>query len=37
MVDGKFPAEDSTTPAGQKIATDLLNRCLLWSEIVLAR
>ncbi|KAL8874270.1 MAG: hypothetical protein Q9174_000390 [Haloplaca sp. 1 TL-2023] len=37
MVNGKFLAEDSTTPAGQKIATDLLNRCLLWSEIVLAR
>ncbi|KAI4202185.1 MAG: hypothetical protein LQ350_002700 [Teloschistes chrysophthalmus] len=37
MVDGKFLAEDSTTPAGQKVATDLLNRCLLWSDLVLSR
>ncbi|KAL8711538.1 MAG: hypothetical protein Q9220_003948 [cf. Caloplaca sp. 1 TL-2023] len=37
MVDGKFLAEDSTTPAGQHVATELLNRCLKWSEIVLTR
>ncbi|KAL8850152.1 MAG: hypothetical protein Q9221_004913 [Calogaya cf. arnoldii] len=37
MVGGKFLAEDSTTPAGQNVATELLNRCLKWSEIVLSR
>ncbi|KAL9001198.1 MAG: hypothetical protein Q9169_000382 [Polycauliona sp. 2 TL-2023] len=37
MVDGKFLAEDSTTPAGQNVATELLSRCLKWSEIVLSR
>ncbi|KAL8928353.1 MAG: hypothetical protein Q9172_000945 [Xanthocarpia lactea] len=37
MVDGKFLAENSTTPAGQGLATELLNRCLEWSEIVLSR
>lgn len=37
MVNGKFLAEDSTTPAGQHVATDLLSRCLLWSDIVLSR
>ena len=37
MVDGKFPAEDSATPAGQDIVVALLERCLLWSEIVLQR
>ena len=37
MVDGKFLAEDSTAPAGQAIVVELLNRCLLWSGIVLAR
>lgn len=37
MVDGKFLAEDSTTPAEQHLATELLERCLKWSEIVLAR
>ncbi|KAL9031007.1 MAG: hypothetical protein Q9196_000908 [Gyalolechia fulgens] len=37
MVDGKFLAENSTTPAGQHVATELLNRCLEWSELVLAR
>ena len=36
MVDGKFLAEDST-PAGQDIVVGLLERCLLWSEIVLKR
>ncbi|KAL8745601.1 MAG: hypothetical protein Q9190_002284 [Brigantiaea leucoxantha] len=36
-VDGNFLAEDSTTPAGQDIAKELLNRCLKWSDIVLTR
>ncbi|KAI4282974.1 MAG: hypothetical protein L6R38_002541 [Xanthoria sp. 2 TBL-2021] len=37
MVDGKFLVENKTTPAGQNVATELLNRCLKWSEIVLER
>ena len=37
MVDGKFLAEDSTTPAGQDVILGLLERCFLWSEIVLKR
>ncbi len=37
MVDGKFLAEDSTAPAGQDIVKGLLERCFLWSEIVLKR
>lgn len=37
MVDGKFLAEDSTAPAGQTIVSELLGRCLLWSDIVLTR
>jgi hypothetical protein len=37
MVDGKFLAEDSTAPAGQAIVSLLLDRCFLWSDIVLAR
>ena len=37
MVDGKFLAEDSTAPAGQDIVVGLLERCFLWSEIVLKR
>ncbi|KAL8681532.1 MAG: hypothetical protein Q9186_002348 [Xanthomendoza sp. 1 TL-2023] len=37
MIDGKFLAEDSTMPAGQHVTTELLNRCLKWSEIVLER
>ncbi|KAL8879593.1 MAG: hypothetical protein Q9198_002831, partial [Flavoplaca austrocitrina] len=37
MVDGKFVTENSTTPAGQNVATELLDRCLKWSEIVLSR
>ncbi|KAI4190823.1 MAG: hypothetical protein L6R41_000518 [Letrouitia leprolyta] len=37
MVDGKFLAENSTAPAGQHVPAELLNRCLRWSEIVLAR
>ncbi|KAI4281043.1 MAG: hypothetical protein L6R35_005761 [Caloplaca aegaea] len=37
MVDGKFLADDGTAPAGQHVATELLHRCLKWSELVLAR
>ena len=37
MVNGKFLAEDSTTPAGQAIVVELLDRCFLWSGIVLTR
>ena len=37
MVDGKFLAEGSSTPAGQEIVIGLLDRCLLWSEIVISR
>ena len=37
MVNGKFLAEDSTVPAGQTILVELLNRCFLWSGIVLTR
>ncbi|KAF6224073.1 hypothetical protein HO133_010647 [Letharia lupina] len=37
MVDGKFLAEDSTAPAGQAIVVELLDRCFLWSGIVLTR
>lgn len=37
MVDGKFLAEDSTAPAGQAIVAELLDRCFLWSGIVLTR
>ena len=37
MVDGKFLAKDSTAPAGQDIVIGLLERCLMWSELVLKR
>ena len=37
MVDGKFLSEDSTAPAGQGIVIGLLDRCFLWSDIVLTR
>ena len=37
MVDGKFLAKDSTAPAGQTIVAELLDRCFLWSGIVLTR
>ncbi|KAL2051584.1 hypothetical protein ABVK25_008246 [Lepraria finkii] len=37
MVDGKFLGEDSTTPTGQTIVAGLLDRCFLWSDIVLTR
>ena len=37
MVDGKFIGTDETAPAGQDIVAGLLDRCFLWSEIVLER
>ena len=37
MVDGKFLAKDSSTPAGQAIVTELLARCLRWADIVLEK
>ena len=37
MVEGKFLVEDSTAPDGQAIVAALLDRCVTWSEIVLAR
>ena len=37
MVEGKFLADDSTTPKGQDIVTGLLERCKLWTGIVLER
>ncbi len=37
MVDGKFLAEDSTAPDGQAIVAKLLDRCVVWSELVLNR
>lgn len=37
MVNGKFLAPDSTAPAGQAIVVELLDRCFLWSGIVLTR
>lgn len=37
MVNGKFLAEDSSAPTGQAIVVELLDRCFLWSGIVLAR
>ena len=37
MVNGKFLAGDGTAPAGQDIVIGLLERCLMWSEIVLKR
>ena len=37
MVEGKFLADDSTTPKGQDIVIGLLERCTLWTGIVLER
>ena len=37
MVNGKFLVENSTAPPGQDIVIGLLERCLMWSEIVLKR
>ena len=37
MVHGKFIGADGTVPAGQEIIDLLLDRCFLWSEIVLER
>lgn len=37
MIEGKFIGADGTAPAGQDIVAGLLDKCLLWSEIVLDR
>ncbi len=37
MVEGKFLAGDSTAPKGQDIVIGLLERCKLWTGIVLER
>ncbi|KAI9879531.1 MAG: hypothetical protein M1830_006120 [Pleopsidium flavum] len=37
MVDGKFLMEDKLAPAGQDIVVGLLNRCLMWADLVLSR
>ncbi|KAL9640728.1 MAG: hypothetical protein Q9164_000123 [Protoblastenia rupestris] len=37
MVDNKFLGEDSKAPIGQDIVIGLLDRCFLWSDIVLTR
>ena len=37
MVDGKFLGTSGTAPEGQDIVVGLLDRCLLWAEIVLER
>ena len=37
MIEGKFIGADGTAPAGQEIVAGLLEKCLLWSEIVLDR
>ena len=37
MVDGNFLREDNVVPAGQDIVIALLERCFLWSDIVLTR
>lgn len=37
MVEGKFLAEDSSTPKGQEVVIGLLERCTLWTGIVLER
>lgn len=37
MVDGRLLGTDSSTSGGQDIVAGLLDRCLLWSEIVLDR
>lgn len=37
MVDGKFVAEDKSVPSGQDVVVELLERCLLWSDLVLTR
>ena len=37
MKDGQFLGEDGAAPTGQAIVIPLLERCLLWVEIVLER
>lgn len=36
-VNGKFVNQDGEVPAGNQEVCDLLNRCLMWSNLVLAR
>lgn len=36
-VDGKFVTASGEVPAGNEETCELLNKCLLWSEIVLQR
>ena len=37
MVDGKFVMSDGSVPEGQDVVIDLLNRCLVWSDLVIER
>ena len=37
MKDGNFVTSDGSIPQGQEIVKTLLERCLKWSEIVIAR
>ena len=37
MVNGNFVGSDGTVPENQQILKDLLERCLLWVNIVLER
>jgi hypothetical protein len=37
MVDGKFVDAESKEYRGSHVVSDLLGRCLLWSDIVLER
>ena len=37
MIEGKFIGADGTAPAGQEIVAGLLEKCLMWSDIVLDR
>lgn len=37
MVDGKFLSADGIPLSGQDIVSGLLNRCVMWSEIVVER
>lgn len=36
-VDGKFVTASGEVPAGNQAVCDLLDRCLLWSNVVLTR
>jgi len=37
LVDGKFITGDKSAPAGQELVVGLLNRCLVWADLVLSR